>query len=296
MKPKIPIFDISAFKAYKNDGILVSRFGPYAKQHQHLHAAHRHTFYHLVFFTAGDGHHQIDFKKFAVKPGSIYFMIPGQVHSWDFVGDPDGYLLNFSKDYLSSFLLDANYLDQFSFFSGQPELQVLALPEDLQIKATSIFEQILTEGRNAQPVNDDLVRALLIQLFIEIGRVSTPSSNKNGNTYHQNLLKSFHDLIEANYTTLRLPKQYAAMLNITPNYLNAICNDLLGISAGKMIRDRVILEAKRLLINLDLLVAAIANQLNFEDQSYFIKFFKKQEGITPEKFRKLHTTHGNKSR
>jgi len=100
-----------------------------------------------------------------------------------------------------------------------------------------------------------------------------------------------------NYATLRLPKQYAELLYITPNHLNAICNDLLGYSAGKLIRDRVILEAKRLLINMDLMVAEIAEQLNFADQSYFIKFFKKQEGITPEKFRKLNVQdHGNKSK
>ena len=91
-----------------------------------------------------------------------------------------------------------------------------------------------------------------------------------------------------------MPKQYAELLYITPNHLNALCNDFLGVSAGTLIRDRVILEAKRLLINLDLMVAEIADRLNFSDQSYFIKFFKKYEGITPEKFRKLNTTqNGN---
>ena len=69
----------------------------------------------------------------------------------------------------------------------------------------------------------------------------------------------------------------------------------MGVSAGTLIRERVILEAKRLLINLDLMVSEIADKLNFDDQSYFIKFFKKYEGITPEKFRKLNTTsHGTK--
>jgi len=72
-----------------------------------------------------------------------------------------------------------------------------------------------------------------------------------------------------------------------------LCNDFLGISAGTLIRERVILEAKRLLINRDLMVAEIAEKLNFADQSYFIKFFKKYEGITPEKFRKSNiSTHG----
>jgi AraC family transcriptional activator of pobA len=293
MKKEIPVYAIENFKAYKNDGILVSRFGYYAQQHRHLHSAHRHTFYHLVFFTAGTGKQQIDFKTFDVKPGLIYFMIPGQVHSWDFTSEPDGYLINFSTAYLNSFLLKPD-LNRFGFFSGQPELQVIELPETTQEKVTTIFEDILQEGQIEQQHTDEMVKTLLLQLFIAIGRVTKANVAPSGNVYSQTLLKSFQDLIETNYTTLRLPKQYAALLYITPNHLNALCNDMMGISAGKLIRDRVILEAKRLLINRDLLVSAIAEQLNFADQSYFVKFFKKLEGITPEKFRKLNTTaYGN---
>jgi AraC family transcriptional activator of pobA len=289
MKYEIPVYDIQNFKAYKNDGILVSRFGYYAQQHQHLHSAHRHSFYHLVFFTAGIGKQQIDFKKFEVKPGLIYFMIPGQVHSWDFETEPDGYIINFSSDYLSPFLLKPDYLENFTFFSGQPAQQVIELPALLQEKVTTIFEDILKDGENEQATNDDLVRTMLLRVFIEISRINNVQQQLIGQSYNHTLLKNFKNLIEANYTTLRLPKQYAALLYITPNHLNALCNDLLGTSAGNLIRERVMLEAKRLLINVALLVAEIAEKLNFADQSYFIKFFKKHEGITPEKFRKLNT-------
>lgn len=290
MKADIPVYDIQNFKAYKNDGILVSRFGYYAKQHQHLHAAHRHSFFHLVFFTEGTGKQQIDFKKFEVKPGLIYFMIPGQVHSWDFVTEPEGYIINFSTDYLSSFLLKPDYLEKFSFFNGQPENQVIELPNLVQQKITLILENILKEGQNELPVDDDLVKTLLLGLFIEVARATTPYQNTTNNPYNRTLLKSYQQLIENNYAKLRLPKEYAALLYITPNHLNGLCKEFLGVSAGTLIRERVILEAKRLLINLDLMVSEIAVKLNFDDQSYFVKFFKKYEGITPEKFRKLNTT------
>jgi AraC family transcriptional activator of pobA len=294
MKNDIPIYDIQNLKAYKHDGILVSRFGYYSKQHEHLHSAHRHSFFHLVFFTDGSGNQQIDFKEFAVKPGLIYFMIPGQVHSWNFETEPDGYIINFSADYLSSFLLKPDYLENFSFFNGQPDSQVIELLAEVQQTLISIFEDMLKEGSIEQPVNDDLVKTLLIRLFIEVARTDDALQKAHYNSYNHTLLKNFRNLIEKNYAQLRLPKQYAALLYITPNHLNALCNDFLGISAGALIRDRVILEAKRLLFNLDLRVSEIADKLNFDDQSYFIKFFKKYEGITPEKFRKLNTTqNGN---
>lgn len=293
MKNSIPVYDIQNFKAYKNDGILISRFGAYAQQHQHLHSAHRHRFFHLVFFTAGSGSQQIDFKKFDVAPGLVYFMVPGQVHSWSFTSQPDGYLLNFSADYFNSFLLKSDYLEQFTFFAGQ----VFELPESIQEKIVLIFEEMLSEAAHEQPVADDLIKTLLLKLLITISRVTAPIDRVQGDSYGHTLLKSFQKLIELNYNTLRLPKQYAELLYITPNHLNSLCNDLLGISAGTLIRERVMLEAKRLLINVKLMVAEIAEQLNFADQSYFVKFFKKYEGITPEKFRKLNTLpDGNTSK
>ncbi|RZL40566.1 MAG: AraC family transcriptional regulator, partial [Pedobacter sp.] len=261
----------------------------------HLHSAHRHSFYHLVFFTEGFGYQQIDFKKFEVKEGLIYFMIPGQVHSWEFEKEPEGYIINFSSDYLSNFLLKPDYLNGFSFFSGQPDQQVLQLSDPVQQVIVNGFEDILKEAKSETPINDDLVKTLLLRIFIEIARDQNASLTNNKHSYNHTLLQNFKNLIETNFATLRLPKQYANLLYITPNHLNALCKDVLGVSAGTLIRDRVILEAKRLLINLDLLVAEIADKLNFEDQSYFVKFFKKHEGVTPEKFRKLNTSnHGSR--
>ena len=286
MNSSIPIYSIENLKSYKNEGILVSRFGHYLSQHQHLLSAHKHSFYHLVFFTAGTGEQHIDFKKFAIKPGLIYFMIPGQVHDWNFETEPDGYIINFSNTYFNSFLLAADYLMRFNFFNGQPEAQVIELPLAIQQKISTIFEDILKEGLNDIVASDDLVKTLLIQLFIEISRFQTSNQPSISSIYNHTLIKNFTNLIEKNYKQLKLPKEYAALLYITPNHLNAACNEFLGVSAGTLIRDRILLEAKRSLVNLDVRIGEIASELNFTDQSYFIKFFKKHEGMTPEKFRK----------
>ena len=84
---------------------------------------------------------------------------------------------------------------------------------------------------------------------------------------------------------MKLPKEYAGLLFVTPNHLNAVCKEVLGRSAGEVIRDRVILEAKRLMVNQELSISEIAYKLNFPDNSYFSKFFSKYAGVSPEKFR-----------
>jgi AraC family transcriptional regulator, transcriptional activator of pobA len=86
---------------------------------------------------------------------------------------------------------------------------------------------------------------------------------------------------------LKLPREYAELLHITPNHLNAICNEILGKPAGEVIRDRIVLEAKRLMINQELSIAQIGYKLNFSDNSYFSKFFKKYAGMTAEDFRHI---------
>lgn len=286
MKSEIPVYDINTFKEYRTPGIVASRFGHYSQTHAHLHSAHRHSFYHLVFFTKGTGQHHIDFKQFEVKPGCIYFMIPGQVHSWSFEQEPDGYIINFSKDYFNPFLMNGAYFQSFSIFSGLADQQVITVSDDTARELTLCFEEILKEGMKKDAFGDDLVRTLLLQIFIKAERATGHKIEAAPGSYNLTIFRNFQKLIAEHYRTLKLPKDYAELLYITPNHLNALCKDIIGLSAGELIREQVILEAKRLLINMNLSVADIANELNFSDHSYFIKFFKKHEGVTPEKFRK----------
>jgi len=142
----------------------------------------------------------------------------------------------------------------------------------------------------------DMVRSLMLQLFISVGRLNGGDAQPQTGVYNHTLLKNFKKLIEDNFTKLKLPKEYAELLYVTPNHLNALCNDVLGISAGELIRNRVVLEAKRLLVNFSLNITEISYRLNFADNSYFTKFFKKQTGLTPEAFRKnilIPTHHEN---
>jgi AraC-like DNA-binding protein len=66
---------------------------------------------------------------------------------------------------------------------------------------------------------------------------------------------------------------------------------LLGKSAGELIRDRLFLEAKRLLMNPELTISEVSGQLNFVDNSYFSRAFKKNVGISPEEFRLKSLNH-----
>lgn len=287
-REKIPVYDICSLgdAASNNHEFLADHFSAYLdKYYPTLHFPHRHSFYHLVLFTAGKGSHTIDFTRFAIKPGQVYFMIPGQVHSWDFKGKMEGYIINFSDNFFKSFLLDQHYLDRFGFLSGVSEEGVCQLPADTQQSLSRLFEQIISYALHLRE-NTDLIRVLLLQIFITIENLNQIQDSRSAPRQKQVLLRNFRRLIDFHYRSLRLPKEYADLLYITPNHLNALCQDLLGKTAGELIRDRVLLEAKRLLTNAKMTVTEIAYDLNFEDNSYFNRFFKKYTGVTPDEFRK----------
>ena len=285
----IPVYDICSLSGagHLHTELIAERFAEYLKVHPNLHLAHGHSFYHLVLFTKGGGYHTIDFRRYPVVAGQLYFMAPGQVHSWAFEGDVDGYVVNFSETLFSAFLDDNRYLERFGFLSGDMAEPVIQLEEMEWQKAATILEQIVEENRLAQPLAQDMLRLLLLSLFILAAR--TAGADKTGpDTANPGLLvlHNFRKLLNQYYNKYKLPKEYAGMLYVTPNHLNALCQDLLGKSAGEVIRERILLEAKRQLVNADAGIADIGYNLGFTDNSYFTKFFKKYTGTTPEAFRR----------
>lgn len=80
-------------------------------------------------------------------------------------------------------------------------------------------------------------------------------------------------------------QKYAALLGVTPNYLNVLTRKHWGKSALNLINDRVILEVKRLLLRTDYDISEIAYRVGFNELSYFSRFFKRNTGMTPLQFR-----------
>ena len=102
------------------------------------------------------------------------------------------------------------------------------------------------------------------------------------------LLSDFRKLVNSKFMELKTPKEFAQMLNITPNYLNALCKDIYNKTVTELIQERIILESKRLLAHSGLSVSEISYKLGFKDNSYFGRYFKKVVGMPPEKFRTIN--------
>lgn len=286
VKNTVPVYDICSLggTGQMHDAIMAERFADYLLVHPNLHRAHGHSFYHLVLFTGGGGGHTIDFRNFRVQKGQAYFMAPGQVHSWSFEGSMEGYVINFSEDFFRPLLADEQYLDRFRFWDNGGDNTVRFSGKLLQ-EAIMLMEQILLEYRHEKAFSTDRLRLLLLSFFILAARAGKREEHETTALPRQALLHRFRTLLNEHYRRYKLPRDYAMMLHVTPNYLNALCRELLGKPAGELIRERVLLEARRLLVNSGGQIAETAYELGFSDNSYFSKFFRKYTGITPEVFK-----------
>jgi len=213
-------------------------------------------------------------------------MTPGQVHSWNFKTGPDGYVINFSENFFRSFLANPAYLEQFSFFLGVASKCVVNLPDKAQKKVQLLMEQILNESGKERSSHPDIIKLWMLEVFMITAEHTQVRDGKPEQPTGHPVWTGFKKLVDEKYMLLHLPRDYASLLYVSPNYLNNLCNRVTGKSAGAVIRDRVLLEAKRMLVNMDMQISEIANQLNFTDPSHFSKFFKKETHDSPENFRK----------
>lgn len=246
---------------------------------------HRHAFYQIVLFTAGNGTHSIDFQKFQVIPHQVYAMAPGQIHTWEFEPDTEGYILNFNESFFTAICHNPNFVQEFPLFNVVSGSPVNILEAECCGEIHALMEKLLQEFEGDGAFKQEILRGMLLQLLVKLSR-QLPRNSQPGISRHQlTVLRNFERLIEIHFQEKRLPRDYAEMLYITPNHLNALVNAVIGKPAGELIRDRVVLEAKRLLVNSDYNISQIADALHFEDNAYFTRFFKKYTGVSPEIFR-----------
>ena len=95
------------------------------------------------------------------------------------------------------------------------------------------------------------------------------------------------ELIEANVHRVKEVAAYAERMHLSTYQLNVIAKAGTGRTCSELITDQLILEAKRYLLATTDQVTRVADRLGYEDPSYFIRFFKKHTGHTPEGFRKI---------
>ncbi len=242
---------------------------------------HRHDFFYILVLDKGIGEHTIDFTPYTISDHSVFFMRPGQVHQLTLKKGSTGYLMTFT----AGFYLPANPAHQALRKVSNKNFHQLS--SDRFQKLLSVLTYIFQEYAEKSEMYQEVIKANLEIFFIELARNSKHPKglSKNHNQYAQERLEELLELLETHISTNKQVAHYAAMLHLTPYQLNAITKETLGKTCSELISEQIILEAKRYLLATSNQVNEIADHLGYEDISYFIRFFKKHTGYSPEAFR-----------
>lgn len=243
---------------------------------------HRHDFFFILALQKGMGSHDIDFIPYEVSDNSVFFLRPGQVHQLELKVGCIGYLMEFNTEFYhpteKQAILRLRKASNKNF----------CIPDTVRFeKLFDLLKYIFEEYIEKEEGYLDIIKANLDIFFIELVRQSTDpkSHSTNGSAYTQERLEEFLELLETHITTHKQVSQYTELMNLSHYQLNEITKVTVGKTASQLINERIILEAKRYLLATSNQIKDIADHLGYEDVSYFIRFFRKQSGYSPESFR-----------
>ncbi len=279
---KYPIYKVQNFSCNTdNSEFYVNSFKEHLQLHGFVDNPHRHDSYLMVFFTKGSGFHDIDFSQFEIKAGSLFVLQPGQIHHWDLSADIEGFVVIFSKEIYRLYfehkqVSDYSFYDTPQLFFDSKECYNLLL----------YFNLLLQESKFDFGFRMDKMTNLLDCIHIEIARKYSQNDQFEKHAYNSKIAV-FEVLVEQHFKNKKMPSFYAEQLHITLKHLNRICREILQKTATDFIADRIVLEIKRMLVDKNLSINEIADQMGFEDYSYFSRFFKKKTNSSPTAFRNL---------
>ncbi len=244
---------------------------------------HRLRFYEILLLTGGEGFVDLDGVSAEVRPCRLCFTAPGEIRRWRLRRAPQGYAVLFDGDFLREFFSDARFLEDLLFF-GHGNCAFLDIDAEEFARMITLVETMHRELGAPRDGSDHILRALLYQLLVEVGRHRPPPVNGRHATPGA-LPARFHALVNVHFRKLRQVAQYAKALGVSANHLNQAVRSATGTTASAAIHERLFLESRRLLLHTSQSVAAIALDLGFRESSYFNRFFKRMAGTTPRVFR-----------
>ncbi|WP_438863877.1 AraC family transcriptional regulator [Neptunicella sp.] len=241
-------------------------------------------FYDITLITQGQGTFWLDDKEYTVSAGQVFFTTPGQVRRW-YVKDLQGICLFFPAEFLLKHFSDPLFLHRLHYFHTHTGPFSLRLEHDQQQCLLDRLEAMHQEVNQLQPDSPNLLRAIAYEVLVYLNRWYTGCYGQVMEIAVNHTVSRFRQSLETHYHRYHKVSEYAALLAVTPGHLNVLCKQHLGRAASRIIMDRLITEACRLLTHSKTDIATLAEVLGFTNATYFSRVFKRELGQSPLHYR-----------
>lgn len=253
---------------------------------------HSHGFYLLSWNFNNYGIQEVDFTRYDMKEDYVFFLSPVHLHRFIGASNPQGVSIVFSDDFLMHLDVSMQNTIRYGIFTMQAGGSYCKIPDnETKEELLRLIDSINQEMNN---VTDNfghvtVLASLLSLLFITLKRkcIWEADINKTTNSQESKNYLDFCHYVEENYKKTHVVKDYAEMMGTSLTVLNASIKKCTQTTPLKIINNRLVLEAKRLVRYTPLRFKEISAELGFEDPSYFVKFFKRLTGMLPADFREM---------
>ncbi len=258
----------------------------YTKSKHILKELHRAGFYHIIWFQDCKATHLVDFVPIKIKPNSLLFLNKDVVHRFDDKEKVKGKVLLFTDNFFCKTESDIKFLRQTVLFNDLLDVSQI----ELQNQSTQFNSLLNLMSDEIQILNDEFQANILQKLLYNFLLFAEREQRNNKFTRIKkgadfDYVMLFKDLLENDFRTQKKVSYFAQKILITEKRLNQATTKTLGKTPKEIIDDRILLEAKRILVHTNESIKEIAYHLGFEEPTNFIKYFRKHSSVTPTEFR-----------
>jgi AraC-like DNA-binding protein len=228
----------------------------------------------VVYISSGRGWFEgADQVRRSITAGDLFIVFPGVRHAYS----PDKetgwheYWVGFGGEH-------ANRLYRNGLFTHENPVHHIGLDQDIMAD----FEQIIQLCRQQPPGFQVLLGSLVLQLLAHVHACEIRSKTTHGDS----------DLVETARSIMLLHleegievEDIASELGMTYNHLLSIFRQYTGLTPYQYFLQLRIHRSKELLQDKDLSIKEISARMNFENQYYFSRLFKKKTGLSPSEWR-----------
>lgn len=240
----------------------------------------------MIWFQQGSGDISIELDHFVIEESTLYYIKPGQTLNAKIDQPAKGFIISFAKEFVELYEKNASELNNCALFNHFWTSPVIRINEETNSFMKNIADKMLQEFKNCFDLRTEVLKSFLKIFIIYLSRQFENNYQNPFKPRKMEMVNIFYTVLEKNFATKKMVRDYAKILGVSPGYLNDMVKEISGFTASYHIQQRVILEAKRRAIFEGDSLKEISYYLGFCDPAHFSKYFKNTSGKNFTEFKK----------
>uniref|UniRef100_UPI004048125A helix-turn-helix domain-containing protein n=1 Tax=Flavobacterium sp. TaxID=239 RepID=UPI004048125A len=171
-------------------------------------------------------------------------------------------------------------------FFGTSQVPTIFLNEENDAAIALLWKVFQNELKASDELQGEMLQMLLKRFLILCTRIFKEQNKvRHVEETKMDIIRNFSFLVEVHYKSKHTVAEYAALMNKPAKSLTNLFSSHISKTPLQIIQERIVLEAKRMLLNTEITIKEITFELGFEDMPSFSRFFKNKIGISPKGYR-----------